>query len=153
MLDKVITLRSVKATALEADSQAVTHALTETAAQQSGKVAVRVVAGVVANAAKRHCQLKLWDPHGRNPEALEPCEFVDTNEKTWDFKERPDELNGRTLTWSVRLFAPEAGRFELIVEVLQGGKVVTDGFFRYSGPLEASEIEERTGRFHFTVQG
>ena len=140
MLDKVVTLHRAGAVTL--------HKFDQTAPQQSGEVAVRVV----ARAPERHCQLKLWDPRGRNPVPLEPWEFPKKDDHTWRLEKSLDELDGCTLTWSVRFFAPQADRFELRVQVLHNGAEQPGGQFFYSGPLEASEIEARDGRFHFKVE-
>jgi len=140
MLDKVVKLHRAGAVAPQKPDQA--------ALLQSGEVAIRVI----ARAPEGHCQLKLWDPRGRDPKPLEPREFREKDDHTWRLTESLDDLDGRTLTWSVRFFAPRPGRFELRVQVLHNGAEQPGGQFFYSGPLEASEIEARDGRFHFTIE-
>ena len=140
MLDKVVKLHRAGSVALEKTDQA--------ALLQSGEVAVRVI----ARAPEGHCQLKLWDPHGRDPKPLGSREFRENDDHTWHLDESLNDLDGRTLTWSVRFFTPRPDRFELSVAVLLDGTAVRDGVFVYSGPLEASEVEERDGRFHFKVE-
>jgi hypothetical protein len=140
MLDKVVKLHRAGAVTSQKFDQ--------TAPQQSGEVSVRVI----ARAPEGHCQLKLWNPQGRDPKPLEPSKFREKDDHTWRLEKSLDDLDGRTLTWSVRFFAPRPDRFELRVQVLHNGAEQPDGQFFYSGPLEASEVEERDGRFHFKVE-
>jgi hypothetical protein len=150
MLDKIVKLRISGAADPKTDYQATQQAPIQPAPQQSGEVAVRVT----ARAPEGQCQLKLWDPHGRIPVPLEPSpwKFQHQGEYPWHLELPLKELNGRTLTWSARFFAPRPSHFELRVQVLHNGAAQPDGLFLYSGPLEASEVEERDGRFHFKVE-
>jgi len=149
MLDALVTLRAVE----------------DIAKIVGGKLAVEPIAGVrpetvriklYARAPQSDCTLMLWDDFGRNPELLKPqsihrgasfleLEWVLDNYSVVDLK-------ARTVTWSVRLASPRADSFEVHVDVFQGPDPAPGGRFFYAGPLEASEIEERTGRFHFTLE-
>ena len=149
MLDAVVTLRPVGAVARLAGEKPGRDSNDDAAAE-----VVRI--RLTVRAPERACDLKLWDAQGRNPKLLIP-EAVhsqpDFDEIVW----RPDysiyDLDGQTVTWSVRLASPRPDSFELRVEVLLNDAPLPDGRFVYSGLLEAAEIEERTGRFHFKVEG
>lgn len=143
MLDAVIRLRPVDVVAkLAGDST------------YDGDAGVaRVV--LYACAPERDCEIKLWDSRGRNPELLTP-ERRPAGPGAEDFDcpipYSVEDLDGRTVTWSVRLSSPRADSFELRVEVFQGATSMAEGQFSYAGPLDAGEIEERTGRFHFKFE-
>lgn len=88
-------------------------------------------------------RLRLWDKDGRNPTPAARDPARPTRWKLLDV--RP----GATLTWSVRLASEKLERFELRLQVYQGEIALPKGNFSYSGPLE--RLEERNGRFHFTL--
>jgi len=108
-----------------------------------------------ARAPRCDYRLMLWDEFGREPKLLQPQSARTESglaELEWTFdKFSLGDLKGRTVTWSVRLMSPRADSFEVRVEVLQDGEAAPGGRFLYAGPLDASEVVERAGRFHFTV--
>jgi hypothetical protein len=69
----------------------------------------------------------------------------------WRIPQSIDELDGCTVTWWVRLATDQSTRFKVNLEVQRGGKALPEGTFVCSGPLEAAEMQERSGRFHFKV--
>jgi len=95
-------------------------------------------------------QAKLWDQEGRAPEVLGQL-IKGKNLYEWPIPKPIDQLDGWTLTWWVRLASDESTRFSVTLKVQQGGETLPKGTFTYSGPLEADEMQERSGRFHFKV--
>lgn len=102
-------------------------------------------------APRGECRLKLWDPEGRNPQALAPYRIVGPAppEHTWPL-EQALVRHGCTLTWNARLAGPSDSQFELRLRVFQKGVALPGGDFFYAGPLD--DLEERSGRFHFKVE-
>ena len=151
MLDTVVTLK--------ADKSASPTILPALAPQPEPIPPVRFKVRISALASQGQCRVRLWNPSGRKPKP------VGTD---WDFYGRTDmavemagsleEIQGATLTWSIRLapFQPDAGeRYELLAQVVQWDEhlkkdvVTPNADFRYSGPLD--DYEEVTGRFHFSI--
>lgn len=146
MLDAVVRLRPAELGAGLAGEKPADDSIA-----RADSDAVRIT--LYLRAPQRDCKLKLWDPFGRNPLPLEPRPIrdgPDFAELEWRLEGYSiGDLNGRTVTWSARLASPRPDSFELRVEVFLGADRLPDGQFLYSGPLDASEIEERSGRFHF----
>jgi len=148
MLDALVTLRTYEDLTKIAGEKL---AVEPTDRARSATVNVRLY----ARAPECDYKLMLWDDVGRNPTLLEP-QSARTEpglaELEWTFDNYSvGDLRGRTVTWSVRLVSPRADSFEVRVEVFQGAEPAPGGRFFYAGPLDASEIVERAGRFHFTV--
>jgi hypothetical protein len=116
----------------------------ELASQGSSEVVVRLR----VRAPKWAPEAKLWDRHGRNPERLDEVERTGSGCE-WHLKGDVADLDGRTLSWWVRVQAKEPARFELRVDVMRDGEVLRNGDFHYAGALEESEVEDLSGRFHF----
>ena len=146
MLEKIVVLK-VKAAAPKGEG------VLETTSTAPDEDAVEIK--LYARAPAGECQLKLWDHHGQNPTVLKPKNppvvIGGKPEHTWPISEPLEKLDGRTLTWWIRLVSDVSTTFELRLEVLRGGRPLPDGSFSYSGPLDESEFEERDGRFHFKV--
>ena len=100
------------------------------------------------------CQFKLWSPYGREPQPHAPCTIRGETKDEWRLPYQRGALEDRTVTWSVRLLSQEHDSFELRIELFQGDEQtpLPNGRFFYAGFLEAGEIEERAGRFHFGVK-
>jgi hypothetical protein len=112
-----------------------------------GTVTVRLE----ASAPEVEAEAKLWNPEGRAPILLAPLFISGKSPHEWRIPQSIDELDGCTVTWWVRLATDQSTRFKVNLEVQRGGKALPEGTFVCSGPLEAAEMQERSGRFHFKV--
>ena len=108
---------------------------------------------LVARAPEGRCELKLWNQFGRSPEVVEdPLDFRGPIDHEWALSKSAKELDGWTLTWWIRLASSARSTFDVQLQVLQSDGQPADASYRYSGPLEAHELEERDGRFHFKLE-
>ena len=113
---------------------------------------------IKATAPQVQCRLTLWNAGGRSPKACDlkgrdlPGGPPKKHEFRWTSKEKASELDGKTLTWQARFFADVDCDFEMTLEVWQGGAKRSGAEFLYTGPLAASEIEERSGLLHLSTE-
>ena len=94
-------------------------------------------------------RLRLWDKLGR--ESRDPLKGVrveirgDSPSRDVGLEVDRGDLDGCTLTWSIRLQGN--GLYRVRMTLIQNGEPVANGDFAYTG--EVMETEELSGRFHF----
>jgi len=168
MLDTVVSLRAVGEIVPETDPKGGYIGTIEASAAietpppvGARRQMVRLVIRIVTSTPKGQCRLRLWNASGREPKIVDRDGTLGGGATDWDFsqglnetvelKGSPTDVDGQTLTWSVR-FEPlaEASRYDLLVQVEQGGMPLEGATFSYSGPL--ADYEELSDRFHFAVK-
>jgi hypothetical protein len=83
-------------------------------------------------------KIKIWDENGKNPQVIGEGFSGDDISDLFSIGS-PAALQGKTLSWKVRVAAPEEGetnQYHITVLLKQDGKILKDGLYTYADQFD-----------------